>query len=196
MSGAVLWNCASYLYVGYVFRGDSLRPDGALCQGNIPGEMRLTRERDARSRFNLGLASVGAVVLGGLMAIGWPVATKAAEPRSHEFGICGTVRNTCVVDGDTFWLDGVKVRVADIDTPEISSPRCDAEYALGIRARDRLVEMLNGGPFELRRVGSRDADQYGRKLRVVVRSGLSLGDRLVAEGLARTWTGRKETWCQ
>lgn len=166
------------------------------CQGVVPEGVRLTLGRDLRSRSSLGLASLGTTMLAGFMAIGCPVATEAAEPRSRTFAVCGTVRNTCVVDGDTFWLEGVKVRVADIDTPEISAPTCDAEYALGIRARDRLVELLNGGSFELRRVGSRDADQYGRKLRVVVRGGQSLGDRLVAEGLARTWTGRKETWCR
>ena len=33
----------------------------------------------------------------------------------------------------------------------------------------------------------RDEDRYGRKLRVVVRNGRSLGDQLVSEGLARTW---------
>ncbi|MXO71758.1 thermonuclease family protein [Altererythrobacter buctensis] len=105
------------------------------------------------------------------------------------------VRRTCVVDGDTFWLEGVKIRIADIDTPEISEPRCDAEYALGIRARDRLRDLLNEGPFALEPVGTRDEDQYGRKLRVVIREGNSLGDRLVAEGPARTWTGRREPWC-
>ena len=31
--------------------------------------------------------------------------------------------------------------------------------------------------------------------RVVTRDGRSLGDRLVAEGLARTWTGRRQPWC-
>ncbi len=31
-------------------------------------------------------------------------------------------RRTCVVDGDTIWLEGVKIRIADIDTPEISQP--------------------------------------------------------------------------
>jgi micrococcal nuclease len=173
----------------------SLRLDEAPCPGAVPDEVRLTKVRDVRSQSNLALASLASMLLGGLMTAGWPVATEAAEPPSREFAVCGTVRNTCVVDGDTFWLDGVKIRVADIDTPEISSPSCDAEYALGIRARDRLAELLNGGLFELRRVGSRDADQYGRKLRVVVRGGQSLGDRLVAEGLARTWTGRKESWC-
>jgi endonuclease YncB( thermonuclease family) len=54
--------------------------------------------------------------------------------------------------------------------------------------------LLAAGPFELRMLG-RDVDRYGRKLRVVVRDGRSLGDQLVAEGLARTWTGRREPWC-
>ncbi len=105
------------------------------------------------------------------------------------------VRKTCVVDGDTFWLDGVKIRIADIDTPEISEPKCDSEYELGMKATYRLRELLNEGPFELNSIGNRDEDQHGRKLRVVVRNGRSLGDQLVSEGLARTWSGRREPWC-
>ncbi|WP_187336983.1 thermonuclease family protein [Novosphingopyxis iocasae] len=105
------------------------------------------------------------------------------------------VRRTCVVDGDTIWLEGVKIRIADIDTPEISQPRCDYEYDLGIKARDRLVVLLNQGEFEAVTIGSRDEDQYGRKLRVLLRDGRSIGDQLVAEGLARTWSGRREPWC-
>lgn len=173
-----------------------MRPDSARCRGVVPDRGRLARERDPLSRSSPALATLAALMLGGLMAIGWPVVIEAAQPPLREFAVCGAVRSTCVVDGDTFWLEGVKIRVADIDTPEISSPGCDVEYALGIRARDRLAELLNGGSFELRRDGSRDADRYGRKLRVVVRGGQSLGDRLIAEGLARTWTGRKESWCR
>tara|TARA_R100000365_G_C2688454_1_gene31205 strand:+ start:19 stop:405 length:387 start_codon:yes stop_codon:yes gene_type:complete len=123
------------------------------------------------------------------------VAQIFQQASSPQFDICGSIRRTCVVDGDTFWLDGVKIRIADIDTPEISEPRCDYEYQLGMRATHRLVELLNGGPFELRTIGSRDEDQYGRKLRVVTRDGRSLGNQLVSEGLARTWTGRREPWC-
>jgi endonuclease YncB( thermonuclease family) len=112
-----------------------------------------------------------------------------------EFGHCGKIRRTCVVDGDTFWLNGDKIRIADIDTPEVSQPKCASEKALGERATNRLVQLLNEGPFELVAIGGSDEDQYGRKLRVVTRDGRSLGDQLVAEGLARVWTGSREPWC-
>lgn len=98
-----------------------------------------------------------------------------------------------VIDGDTFRYQGQKIRIADIDTPEIHG-RCPSESALAAQATDRMAELLAAGPFELQRV-ERDEDRYGRKLRVVTRNGRSLGDQLVAEGLARTWTGRREPWC-
>ncbi len=98
-----------------------------------------------------------------------------------------------VIDGDTFEYRGEKIRIADIDTPEVRG-RCPYETALAARATDRMGELLAAGPFELKAVG-RDEDRYGRKLRIVIRDGRSLGDQLVAEGLARTWTGRREPWC-
>lgn len=112
-----------------------------------------------------------------------------------SFEICGRIRHTCVVDGDTIWLQGEKIRIADIDTPEIGRPQCDYEYGLGIRARDRLRELIDNRSFGLRSIGGRDEDQYGRKLRVIVQDGRSVGDVLVEEGLARTWSGRREPWC-
>ena len=124
---------------------------------------------------------------------GMPAASAALH--SANFDHCGIVRRTCVVDGDTFWLEGVKVRIMDIDTPEVSRPQCASEKALGDRATVRLIELLNAGPFEMQTLGGRDEDQYGRKLRVIVRDGQSIGDQLVAEGLARTWSGRREPWC-
>jgi micrococcal nuclease len=54
---------------------------------------------------------------------------------------------------------------------------------------------MNEGPFEFARSGPRDEDRYGRKLRVLVRDGRSLGDILVAEGLARRWDGARRGWC-
>ena len=65
---------------------------------------------------------------------------------------------------------------------------------LGDRATVRLTSLLNAGPFTLE-AGSRDTDRYGRKLRVVRRDGHSLGEVLVAEGLARLWDGSRHPWC-
>jgi endonuclease YncB( thermonuclease family) len=100
-----------------------------------------------------------------------------------------------VVDGDTFDYGGVRVRIADIDTPEVRG-QCPYEIELAARATQRMRALLMAGPFELHALGNgRDEDRYGRKLRIVTRGGRSLGDVLVAEGLARTWTGRREPWC-
>ena len=121
--------------------------------------------------------------------------SQASQLRSGQFDICsGSVRNTCVVDGDTFWLEGTKIRIADINTPEISAPQCSEEAALGRRATERLRELLNAGPFALVQEG-RDEDQYGRKLRVAMRDGHSIGGQLVAEGLAHEWQGYRQGWC-
>ena len=121
--------------------------------------------------------------------------TSRAQVVDQQFSLCGSGRrSTCVVDGDTFWLSGTKIRIADINTPETSSPQCAAEARRGKAATLRLRSLLSAGPFELRR-GTRDEDRYGRKLRTVHRDGRSLGAMLVAEGLAHKWNGRMENWC-
>lgn len=112
-----------------------------------------------------------------------------------QFTLCGpSARVNCVVDGDTFWFRGEKIRIADIDAPEISEPRCNAERQVGEVARDRLLGMLNDGAFSLSKVG-RDKDRYGRKLRTVWRSDLSLGEQLVVAGLAARWNAPRRNWC-
>ena len=111
------------------------------------------------------------------------------------FEKCGSAKRiTCIVDGDTFWHGGTKVRIADVNTPETSRPSCAREKELGNRAAARLQALLNDGPFLLVRAG-RDEDRYGRKLRVVMRGGKSLGSVLVNEGLAEHWTGSRKNWC-
>lgn len=113
----------------------------------------------------------------------------------QAFTIChtGGGRN-CAVDGDTAWIAGEKIRVADIDAPETHPPRCASEAELGARATRRLAELMSAGPFDMA-LSDRDTDRYGRKLRVLVRDGRSLGGQLVAEGLARPWEGHRRPWC-
>jgi endonuclease YncB( thermonuclease family) len=123
------------------------------------------------------------------------VAAARTDTMSARFTLCPEgPRTTCVVDGDTFWLDHQKIRIADIDTPELSPPHCEAERTKGEAAKHRLLELLNAGAFSLTR-GSRDEDRYGRKLRTVIRDGRSIGDILIAEGLARRWDGARRPWC-
>lgn len=122
-------------------------------------------------------------------------ARNAASTNAAVFTLCRTGGgNNCVVDGDTFWFDGTKYRVADIDAPETHPSRCAREAELGNRATDRLRELLNGGSFGLESL-DRDADIYGRKLRIVTRNGQSIGRVLVTEGIARAWTGHRQPWC-
>jgi len=112
-----------------------------------------------------------------------------------SFALCAaSPRITCVVDGDTFWLAGEKVRIADINAPETHNAACAGEAARGELATLRLLALLNAGPFELE-VGRRDRDRYGRLLRTVTRGGRSLGAQLVDEGLAEVWKGRRGDWC-
>ncbi len=133
--------------------------------------------------------------LDSLVALWQPPEERATAIRRH-FPICGSgARVDCIVDGDTFWIAGEKVRIADIDTPEIGEPACRREGILGEQAKRRLHQLMNAGPVELRRAGGRNRDRYGRLLRTVYRDGRSLGDILVAEGLARRWNGRQPGWC-
>ena len=123
------------------------------------------------------------------------VRQSGADRESASFARCrGPVRITCVVDGDTFWYRGEKIRIADINTPEVSEPGCAAEARLGEQATLRLVELLNDGPFALDSI-DRNRDRYGRLLRTVSRKGGSLGEVLVREGLAERWQGRRGDWC-
>jgi micrococcal nuclease len=138
------------------------------------------------------VASAGALI--GLTTP-MPGEAGAAPAGGARFSLCHTGGGTnCVVDGDTAWIDGVKVRVAGIDAPETHPPRCRREAELGGRAPRRLQQLLSGGPFTMARSG-RDEDRYGRKLRVLLRDGRSIGNQLVAEELARTWDGRRRPRC-
>lgn len=117
------------------------------------------------------------------------------DTEHAQFARCeGGHRVTCVVDGDTIWYRGTRIRIADINAPEVSEPQCDYEASLGARATERLTALLNAGPFSLAPI-DRDHDTYGRRLLVVTRGGRSLGDTLVAEGLAERWRGYRRNWC-
>ncbi len=147
---------------------------------------------------------VGAVVVGGLVAmkpVEQPAATPAAlasaptgEIRGH-FEMCGRIRHTCVVDGDTIWLDGLNLRLEGYDTPEPYTDICGggAEVALAHRASARLLDLLNANAFSVETGG---LDNTGKRTLATIRiGGRDVGDILIAEGLARSWPDGEEFWC-
>lgn len=122
--------------------------------------------------------------------------TRIKRGNARRYPVCSgsAARENCVVDGDTFYMDGTTIRIMDIDAPETHPPHCAYEADLGDRATRRLSQLLSSGAFQLVRA-NRDVDKHGRQLRVVIRDGRSVGKMLVAEGLARPWSGKRRPWC-
>lgn len=86
-------------------------------------------------------------------------------------------------------------------TPAAATARSNARAALpclhpstlSFGLTIRLKEVVSAGGFWLARI-DRDEDSYEHLLRIAVRRGRSIGDQMVAEGLARTWEGRRRPW--
>jgi endonuclease YncB( thermonuclease family) len=107
-----------------------------------------------------------------------------------------------VVDGDTIrvririWVDidtETLVRIDGIDTPELRG-KCDEESALARRARG-LVESLTADA-ELALYDIRYGKFAGRVVARVEAGARDVGRTLLAEGLARPYSGGRRTgWC-
>ena len=122
-----------------------------------------------------------------------PGQATSAVPASFGFCYAGGGTN-CVVDGDTFYVNSIKIRIADIDAPETHPSRCTEEDRLGRAATNRLQELLNSGTITLSSI-DRDEDVYHRKLRNVAVNGTDVGETLISEGLARRYIRGKLPWC-
>jgi endonuclease YncB( thermonuclease family) len=118
-----------------------------------------------------------------------PATVRAEFGRCHEGG-----GFNCVVDGDTVWIGGRKVRITGIDAPETHEPKCPREAALGNAAAERLRVLLSSGTLTFE-AGNRDRDGNGRLLRNIAVDGRDVGTTLIAAGLARRYAGAKKPWC-
>lgn len=113
-----------------------------------------------------------------------PLATLAAAAL-----VCASPK---VHDGDSLRYDGERIRIADIDAPELpDSPKCTdpkrsgwCDYDKAVQSRDALIAFLARGTVKIERAG---VDRYGRTLASVTVNGRDAGAYLVGLRLARRW---------
>ena len=96
-----------------------------------------------------------------------------------------------VTDGDTVRDGAEKIRLLDIDTPELRG-KCDAERRLAVLAMRRLEQLLSEGTAVIERHGK---GRYGRTLARITVNGRDVGQVLVSEGYARRYDGGRKPWC-
>ncbi len=109
----------------------------------------------------------------------------------------GRPRITCVVDGDTLWLDGQKLRVRGYDTPEPQLQVCGGtfERELAKQASARFLALLNSDTVVFD-VGGYESKSSNRRLVDIYVNGRNVGEILVEERLARRWPEGEEWWCE
>lgn len=116
-------------------------------------------------------------------------APSPVHAEDARFMLCEALPHlTCVWSGDSFYLGGKIVRLADAIAPERYTSECPKASQLSWRSALRLRDLLNAGTFE---IGETDAPE----LAVVSRDGQSLGAQLITEGLARARTPEPPSWC-
>ena len=114
-----------------------------------------------------------------------------AQPATAvEVSVCKDQgEETCVEDGDTFVWNKERIRIENIDAPELGDP-CARDMAA--QSANRLAALLSSGSVEI----SRSEQAAGHRTRATVTvDAQDVGLELVAEGLAHKWMGSSENWC-
>jgi micrococcal nuclease len=106
-----------------------------------------------------------------------PVSRQSSNNQSNDIELVGSV--TKVVDGDTLDINGIRIRLALVDTPEIGQPGYD-------RAKHFVESLCVGKKGELDvDSGQRRGDRHGREVGVVYCDGVNVNDKLMANKMAR-----------
>ena len=118
---------------------------------------------------------------------------RAGAPDAASGGITVSGQRIYVIDGDTFDLNGTRIRVAGIDAPETHPARCPEEARLGLAATQKLAELLRGRPLW---ISGLKTDAWGRSVAIVRVGGEDVADAMIGSGLARNYDGKQRNpWC-
>ena len=103
-------------------------------------------------------------------------------------------------DGDTCYVTinskNEKIRLLELDTPEISKPKCDAEFELGLEARDYLNNLItNATTIEFETDYTKD--YFGRILSFLIIDGEDVSAKIVSNNLGVVYDkNSKKDWCR
>ena len=103
-------------------------------------------------------------------------------------------------DGDTCYVTykgkNDKVRLLGLDTPEISNPKCEQEYALGIDARNFVNNLISEG-VSIKFKTEYNRDFFGRILSYIIVDGENVSKKMVSNGLGVIYDrSNKKDWCE
>ena len=111
--------------------------------------------------------------------------------RQYNDRYCYDV-DTCyvIVDGAN-----TKIRLLELDTPEISKPKCEAELELGLTARDYLNNLIaNAATIEFKT--DYTEDYFGRILAHLIIDGEDVSAKIVNNNLGVVYDrNNKADWC-
>lgn len=148
--------------------------------------------------------------LGGILAVGIAIVAVLSfysdDSGNRDFTSAARAaeRRVIIIDGDTVDIDGERIRVLNIDAPETRGSRCERELILGLRAKERLAQLLRAGAVRIDRceASGRCTDRYGRTLARLGTPAGDVGQILIAEGLAMPWRPGRDAreeriavWC-
>jgi endonuclease YncB( thermonuclease family) len=117
---------------------------------------------------------------------------------------------TYYVDADTFdipthiakgWTVPVRVRLKNVNAPELKSFKCPKERDLAIQSMAFVKQVMGAADARIMLTEKAGNDRYDRYLATVSVNGMDLGEMLIKAGLARPWTETHEGqtamyWCQ
>ena len=100
-----------------------------------------------------------------------------------------------VIDGDTIDVRGERIRVVNLDAPDVGShAKCSLEEQRGQAAKTYAIAIVR----EADEVGLADReglDRYGRSLARVTLDGEDFAAMMIAAGNGRPWRDRSSNWC-
>ncbi|MFC2252458.1 thermonuclease family protein [Labrys portucalensis] len=106
-----------------------------------------------------------------------------------------------IIDGDTVAVGDVRLRIENIDAPEIGHASCWYEKQLGQASADILADFIIGQRITIRYLGP--IDRYNRPKVRLLNSAGDIGEQMVKARAALPWAygakakaWRKAQWCE